>query len=511
MNFLNMIYFPCVLAISKDLLDQINLPIPKFDTVFEVARQRFQFQKDLIIVKNGGYMYEEELIKEIYTKINISLQIFNYFKGSLSENKLILGGSNLPIGDNQIMISDNKSFFEKNNENPFLVKIIILQRNATFFEIHLFDPIKRSFVYKRDLNREYYSKKPNFHQRRVHFYLSGKGHDFIMDYMNNHWNMSAILDPADAEFYIKLSNEPFVDSFNNKEFNEDCDQIVQMCLVIQKGKEFTLWIEFYHYLSSIFFVIYLITILISSLVLYLILWRKDTFFGCFCQILGVYLTRPSKWILEMKKTSLRLLFVGILLTSIVISNNLQSVLFSLSQSPGRIRSKNKLEELENSTILCISKIFCKDFFDNLESKNKYSFRMGTIEDVFYNSSNAIIMRCSTARYLLKSIPTLRNKLHIMTNLVGSFPIFHVSHYIPYRENFKRVMKSFYENGIITWTVESIKMKSLHITSLSQKLDLEVVYKIQGTSINDLLFSFIILACGHILAVIVFVIELFYKY
>lgn len=512
MYFLEMFYLPCVLAISKEFLNQIIEPAPKFDTVLQVAKQRFRFQKHLTIIKNGEYLYEEQLIKDIYMNIKISLQIFNYSKGmtSMGDNRLILGGSNLPNGYTQIHVTNNKSIVKKEPLHPFLVTIILLQRNLTYFEIYLYDPIKRSYVVTRDLNREYFSKKPNFYQRRVHFELIGEGHDVIIDFMKKYWNISAQFVAENADFFIQLSNEPFTDislaGFNN--YDTDY-HIVQMCVVVQKGKEFPLWMEFYHYLSSMFFAAYLITILISSLILYFILWRKNNFFDCFFRILGIYFTLPSKWLLEIKESSLRLLLVGILLTSIVITNNLQSILFSLFQSPGRNPPKNKLEELKKTTILCTSGQFCK-LLENIDTKNIYnSVRNGTIEDVYYNPGNALITRCSNAKFLLKSIPHLQNKLHIMTNLVGSYPIFQTSQFIPFSDELVNVRTQFYENGIIPWTVETLQINSLGIKRLLQNFALEVTKVISVLRLDDLLFAFVILVSGQIIALIVFLFELLY--
>ena len=311
----------------------------------------------------------------------------------------------------------------------------------------------------------------------------------------------------DAVNFLVLENEPTQVKPQNVPFEN-----MAICAVVQKGAQFPPWQALTRCFEPRLWIYLLLSWVMSASVWWII--RDVSAFDSAAQMLGLLSASPTVWIGQIYRLPLRFFVIGVMLISIVVSTGLQSRLYSNLQTPGSFPSIDSLSELRNAnyTVQCTSEELCKMIFghfygNQLLQKIGKNWRKNvtpTLNDVYYNPNNALIIPCRSVRNFIKVIKKFQNSLHILR---AKFAEFYLCFYastgtVHFQSKFHQIIASFYESGIAQW----------HETNDEWKRLMTILFKegssanIRAFSLYDLQIAFIILLIGEMLAFVVFLCE-----
>lgn len=378
-----------------------------------------------------------------------------------------------------------------------------------------------------NLSKAYFNLKPNFHQDVIGITSNLKLNQLddlgkikeIKKFIFKNWNASS--KPSYPDINIKIMN---VGLGMMKRY--DIFQVVPMCVVIQKGNEIPSWQALTRSYPLQVWIVIIITWFLSSLFWTCVLGTVSLF-ESLSKMMSIYSTQPIHWMASIERMSERILVGTMMLLSIVIITGFQSSLYSHLQSPGYYPPINSLRELNESnlTIHCTYTYSCLSIFnynnqtDPLikdigkksilsEGKFKTNYHSNiSLNTLYENSSIALILPCDIAKKSLEQISKYSIKLHLINEIIIIMPIYFGggARGCPFFSQLKIILLLFQQNGIAQWLDYIEEWKSLMKQSIFEKEP----EKLKVFSIVDLQIAFLILIIGEVLAIFLFLIEIFF--
>ena len=260
-----------------------------------------------------------------------------------------------------------------------------------------------------------------------------------------------------------------------------------------------------------------------------IVWHlvsKDTFLNSSTQMLSLFSTCSITWMERIQATHLRIFSISIMLTSIVIINGLQSLLYTNLQEPGRYSPPNSLQGVVDDKLIitCKMQSYCIQLFmdpkdpilkqlshilrkSSTPTSFVYYFPRGIVrlEDVLTKPQYAVVYRCSRVRKNIEKIKRFSDNLHIVEEVLtnGLLLFDHYEMKFPFVEDLQRVLFGFQQSGI-AHKVEELEewLNNLKVIFSEKKSN----SNLKIFSMNDLQIAFIILFIGETFAIIIFLFE-----